>query len=188
MLILVIFPVNDMEFYSRPSRMVYSWGTNDGLTVAGIGCPYQTFKSLRGDFDTAFYSELQEFAPGFHDRAREAKLESQWLAGATRNFRRQPWGAGWALVGDAGLTMDPVTACGITNALRDARFLADAVQQGFSGAAPMEQAMTRYQNSRDQAVGALYDFTSEMGKHEPPTQEFIDLFTALQYSPEDISA
>ena len=35
---------------------------------------------------------------------------------------RKPHGPGWALVGDAGVTMDPSTAEGITNALRDATF------------------------------------------------------------------
>jgi flavin-dependent dehydrogenase len=33
------------------------------------------------------------------------------------------------LVGDAGLTLDPITAAGITNAFRDAELLASAVDE-----------------------------------------------------------
>lgn len=182
------FPINDMEFFSRPSRMVYSWGTNDGLTVAGICNPYPVFKSVSDDFGAAFYAELKELVPAFHDRAREATRESEWLGGASRNFRRKPWGPGWALVGDAGLTMDPISACGISNALRDARFLAQAIQRGMSGTLPLEQALAGYEEQRDRTVTALYDFTCDMAKLEPPTDEATELFTALQYSPEDISA
>jgi flavin-dependent dehydrogenase len=38
-----------------------------------------------------------------------------------------PSGLGWALVGDAGLRMDPITGQGIADAFRDAELLADAV-------------------------------------------------------------
>ena len=43
-----------------------------------------------------------------------------------------PWGPGWALVGDAGYWKDPISAHGLTDALRDAELLARAV----IGAAP----------------------------------------------------
>ena len=49
---------------------------------------------------------------------------------ALRTFRGQPgyirrsWGPGWALVGDAGYCKDPLSAHGLTDALRDAELLA----------------------------------------------------------------
>jgi flavin-dependent dehydrogenase len=58
-------------------------------------------------------------------------------------FLRQPWGEGWALVGDAGCFKDPITAHGITDALRDAEFLARAVLRGTAG------ALADYQAARD---------------------------------------
>ncbi len=39
-------------------------------------------------------------------------------------FLRRPWGPGWALVGDAGYFKDPITAHGMSDALRDAELLA----------------------------------------------------------------
>ena len=43
-----------------------------------------------------------------------------------KGFMRQACGPGWALVGDAGYFKDPLTAHGITDALRDAELLANA--------------------------------------------------------------
>ena len=45
-------------------------------------------------------------------------------------------GPGWALVGDAGYFKDPLTAHGITDALRDAEFLARAVVDGGRARSP----------------------------------------------------
>jgi menaquinone-9 beta-reductase len=62
---------------------------------------------------------------------------------AGRNgFLRQAHGPGWALVGDAGYFKDPLTAHGITDALRDAELLADASAAG-TAAAFAEYAATR---------------------------------------------
>ena len=49
---------------------------------------------------------------------------------------RQSHGPGWALVGDAGYFKDPITAHGISDALRDAELLARAVIRGSDRAWP----------------------------------------------------
>jgi hypothetical protein len=57
------------------------------------------------------------------------------FAGHEGYFRRA-WGPGWALVGDAGYFKDPLTAHGITDALRDAELLARAVIDGGTRRSP----------------------------------------------------
>ena len=56
---------------------------------------------------------------------------------------RQAAGAGWALVGDAGSFKDPLTAHGITDALRDAELLARAAVDGSPA------AFDGYERTRD---------------------------------------
>ena len=68
-------------------------------------------------------------------------------------FIRQSWGRGWALVGDAGYFKDPVTAHGITDALRDAEALADAIASGS------ERSLAAYQHNRDDLARGLFDVT-----------------------------
>jgi hypothetical protein len=46
------------------------------------------------------------------------------------NVARSSHGPGWALAGDAGLVMDPITGLGIGHALRDAELLSTAILQG----------------------------------------------------------
>ena len=63
------------------------------------------------------------------------------------NYFRVPSGPGWALVGDAGYCKDPITAQGISDAFIDAENVADAIDAGFSGRRPLEEAMADAGNS-----------------------------------------
>jgi 2-polyprenyl-6-methoxyphenol hydroxylase-like FAD-dependent oxidoreductase len=180
-------PLNSMEFYSRPGRMIYAWSTNDGLTLAGICCRYEDYRRLSDDPERNFFAEAEVLTPEFCRRVKAAKRESAWLKGATRSIRRKAFGAGWALVGDAGLTVDPITAAGISNALRDAEHLAEAAHQGLSGEPPLDEALAQFQDRRDASAIPIYEFTKEMAKLDPPPQEIIDIFVALRDNPKDTS-
>jgi 2-polyprenyl-6-methoxyphenol hydroxylase-like FAD-dependent oxidoreductase len=176
-------PIDDMEFYARPGRMVYAWRTNDGLTLAGICFPYRDFRAAVGDRGTTMPVEFDALAPAFGERVRAATRASRWRTGCATSFCRTPVGTGWCLLGDAGLTMDPITAAGITNAFRDAALLADLVDEGGGDLAG---ALAEFENRRNALSVPLFQFTSEMARVEPPTQEVIDLFVGLSQSQDDI--
>jgi 2-polyprenyl-6-methoxyphenol hydroxylase-like FAD-dependent oxidoreductase len=180
-------PLDSMEFYSRPGRMVYAWGTNDGMTLAGICCRYEDYRRLSDDPERNFFAEAEVLVPEFCQRVRAARRGSAWLKGATRSIRRKAFGPGWALVGDAGITMDPISAAGIANALRDAQYLAEAAHQGLSGATPLDEAIAQFGDRRDASAMPIYEFTREMAKLDPPPQQVIDLFVALRDNPRDTS-
>lgn len=74
------------------------------------------------------------------------------FAGLPGHLRRAV-GPGWALVGDAGCFRDPLTAHGITDALRDAELLARAALRG-DGA-----AFGDYAAARDRAAIPLFQVT-----------------------------
>ena len=63
-------------------------------------------------------------------------------------FLRRPWGPGWALVGDAGSWKDPISAHGLTDALRDAELLARAALAELDGGAPAA-GYRGYERERD---------------------------------------
>jgi len=75
-------------------------------------------------------------------------------------FLRRSFGPGWALVGDAGYFKDPITAHGITDALRDAELLSRAV------ARDTESALSEYQETRDLLSDALFDLTDEIAGYQ----------------------
>jgi 2-polyprenyl-6-methoxyphenol hydroxylase-like FAD-dependent oxidoreductase len=178
--------IDDMEFYARPDRMVYAWRTNDDLTVAGICFPFADVREALSDRGTTMHAELDALAPGFGERVRAAERVSRWRTGCATSFCRTPVGAGWCLLGDAGLTMDPITAAGITNAFRDAELLADEVHEGLSG--DLHTSLATFEARRNALSLPLYTFTSQMAMLEPPTQEVIDLFVGLARSQDDADA
>ncbi len=176
-------PIDDTEFYARPGRMVYAWRTNDALTVAGICFPYRDFRDALSDRGATMPTELDALAPAFGERVRAARRMSRWRTGCASSFCRTPVGRGWCLIGDAGLTMDPITAAGITNAFRDAALLAEAVDEGLRG--DLDSALAGFEERRNAVSVPLYQFTSEMARLEPPAQEVVDLFVGLHQSEND---
>jgi 2-polyprenyl-6-methoxyphenol hydroxylase-like FAD-dependent oxidoreductase len=77
-----------------------------------------------------------------------SRIEGQLaIFAGRRGFLREAWGPGWALVGDAGYFKDPLTAHGMTDALRDAELLAAAAVQGsaiaFAAYAAQREALSR---------------------------------------------
>lgn len=102
--------------------------TNDGeacvfLSVSHDG-PHDLLGAMRGGDLGAMAERL---VPAMGRDLAGAKLSGKLrgFAGQVGHLR-EGCGNGWALVGDAGYFKDPITAHGITDALRDAQLLADA--------------------------------------------------------------
>ena len=103
---------------------------------------------------------------------------------ALRTFTGQPghmrrsWGPGWALVGDAGYFKDPLTAHGLTDALRDAELLARGIIAVIDGADERD-ALARYQMTRDALSTALFDVTGVIAGHRWTDAEIPGLLLQL---------
>jgi flavin-dependent dehydrogenase len=67
-----------------------------------------------------------------------------------KGYMRQASGPGWALVGDAAYFKDPLTAHGITDALRDAELLARHLDDGLAGRRDLRAALAAYARTRDE--------------------------------------
>ena len=131
---------------------------------------------------------MLQLAPPFAERVRAARRETRFVGAVVPNFFRKPFGPGWALVGDAGYTKDPITAQGITDAFRDAELCAAALHAALSGASCFEVAMGHYQSTRDQHVLAMYEFTTQFATLEPPPPELARLLDAIYGNPEAMDA
>jgi flavin-dependent dehydrogenase len=136
--------------------------TDQGLTCVYAGTSGRRFHDeVRHDVEAGFSRVLAECAPEL-----AAAIEASPRAGNLRGFPGQPgflrqsWGRGFALVGDAAYFKDPITAHGITDALRDAELLADAVAAGT------EQALARYQEVRDADSMGLFEVSDQIASFE----------------------
>ncbi len=175
-------PMNGrMETYIRGDRGFAAWDTNDGLTLLVGGAPYAQFEENKKDPEGTFMGMLER-VPEFAERVRGAKREERISGTAVPNYFRKPFGAGWALVGDAGYNKDFITAQGISDAFRDAELCSTALDNWMSGAEQFESAMSTYQATRDQHVFPNYDFTIQIASFQPPPPEQLQLMSAMMAS------
>jgi 2-polyprenyl-6-methoxyphenol hydroxylase-like FAD-dependent oxidoreductase len=85
-------------------------------------------------------------------------------------------------VGDAGYYKDPITAQGISDAFRDAEFIAEALDAGFTGHQALAEALAAYQRQRDDAAAPGFATTLQFAQMAPPTPEMQQLFGALRHN------
>jgi len=135
--------------------------TNAGQVCVSLSVPASQFTPLFAHQPNRPFRELlSQVAPDLGrqiDRAGPVRLSG---FGGQTGFFRTAYGAGWALVGDAGYFKDPLTAHGITDALRDAELLARAIDAGS------DAALAGYQEQRDAASLELFETTDAIASFD----------------------
>jgi flavin-dependent dehydrogenase len=180
-------PAGTGEIYGRPGCAIGAWPTNDGLLMTYLAWPIARFDEFRRDVEGNFLRTLD--AVGLGERIRAGRRAERFRGTPDLpGYLRQPYGLGWALVGDAGLLLDPITGQGISHAFRDAELLTDAVADGLGGIRPLAEALGRYHRARDRAARPMYDFTARLAAVSPPSPAEMALFQALARRQEDADA
>src|SRR5687768_8093891 len=157
-----------IEVYMRdhPAFML-TFPTHHGLTCVATQVPIEQFPAFRADTEKVFMEKM-ELAPELAGRVRQGKREEKFFGSADLpGFFRKPYGPGWALVGDAGYHKDPITALGISDAFRDAELLVEAMDAGFSGKLPLEDAMAEYERARNEQAMPSYGEACETATFKP---------------------
>jgi 2-polyprenyl-6-methoxyphenol hydroxylase-like FAD-dependent oxidoreductase len=171
-------PVDGFNTMIRGDRGFAAIPTNDDLTLVLVGFPYAQAGAFKANVEANYFEALDR-EPAFAARVRAATREERFAGGGVPNFFRKPYGAGWALVGDAGYTRDPITAQGISDAFHDAELCATAVDDAFSGRRSFDEAMVGYHQTRDARVLPIYEFTTQLATLEPPPPEMQQLLAAM---------
>jgi 2-polyprenyl-6-methoxyphenol hydroxylase-like FAD-dependent oxidoreductase len=154
--------------------------THDDLTLVILGLPEEDFRAARSDVEAAFLRTADTLA-SLGDRLRSGTREERFhTATDLAGYFRKPYGPGWALVGDAGYHLHPVTAQGITDAFLDAERLTEAVDAAFSERSTYDDAMAAYQSARDQHVMPMYEMTFGFAQlDQPPPPDMQQLLGAV---------
>lgn len=148
-------------FYS-PGVSAGAIPTNNGETCVFVSLPPDRFaREISNGSQALFDKVLAETSPEFAEEVSGAILAGH-LHGfpGEAGYFRQSFGAGWALVGDAGYFKDPLTAHGITDGLRDAELLALAIADG------RPEAYRHYQSERDALSIDLFEATDAIASFE----------------------
>jgi len=144
--------------------------TNDGHRCVFAGVHQDRFAEIfKGDLDGGFLKIAAANSPALRDHLENARMVGR-LCGFSGGvgYMRRPHGPGWALVGDAGYFKDPLTAHGITDALRDAELVSRAVLDGRAG------SFVDFQDVRDTLSRPLLDVTDTIATFDWTLDEVQD--------------
>jgi flavin-dependent dehydrogenase len=176
-------PLQGNELYRRERRFMVLAPTNDHLTLIYVAWPAAEFNAFRAHVEGSYLATI-DLIPAVAQRVRQGRRVERIVgAGDMPNCYRKPYGPGWALVGDAGYVKDPITGLGISDAFRDAEFLAEALHAGFTGQRPLEAALASYERRRHAASKPAYDFTLDAARLRPFSGEEVALLHALAHHP-----
>ena len=151
-----------IHFYFFEDLGILAFPTHWGQVCLGVGGARDTFPEFRKDI-AGNYMKLIDRVPALAEQVRAGKQQERFMGTADQpNYFRKPYGPGWALVGDAGYHRDFITGLGINDAFRDAELVTKAVDEGFSGKRPIEEAMADYESTRNDLAMPLYEITTKM--------------------------
>lgn len=123
---------------------------------------------------------VAEGTPQLAERLRAARTPRStrtWTG--LPGYMRRSHGPGWALVGDAGYYKDPLSAHGLTDALRDAELLARAVVEGLGDEISIDNALGDYQTTRDRISHPLFDVVDRIASQRWDDAEIAHLLFRL---------
>ena len=164
------------EVALRDTFGMAAFPTHGDLTLVIVGLPDDAFQAARHDVENAFLRTL-DLWPALGERVRSGRREERFRSARDlAGWFRKPYGPGWALVGDAGFHLHPITAQGITNAFLDAERLSAAIDDAFTGRSPFADAMAGYQQARDDDAMPMYEMTfdlAQLDKPPPPESEML---------------
>jgi len=175
-------PVPTFEFHWRGENLILTFPTDEDLQCVVVLPPQSEFsvwrKAPQVHFEAAIASDTA-LAPRMRGVRRIHAVRG---TGTLRSYLRQPFGPGWALVGDAGAAIHPCIGAGMDHAVVSAEFLADALHRFFSGAEPWEQAMEEYRSRRDRRIRPTLEFAvhlGSLGSPDPHSSRWLALVSTM---------
>lgn len=170
---------------SDPPRVLLTYPTNGGLVLTVAQWPKRDFHRVRADVEGNVRAVLS-LMPGLAERFARGRVVGRFLGTADQdNIIRTAHGPGWALVGDAGLHVDPRNAQGMRHAFQSAVLLADALDAALRGQVPVLDALAAYQRQRDAAQRPDFEATCRSVRFPPPSDDDRRLRAALRRNQPD---
>jgi 2-polyprenyl-6-methoxyphenol hydroxylase-like FAD-dependent oxidoreductase len=176
-------PADGYEWIFRTNAAAGLIPTNDGLTCVFAGASPRRIG--RGGL-TILEEVVRDASPDAADRvaAGTGPTGLRTFTGRPGHLRRA-WGPGWALVGDAGYWKDPLSAHGLTDALRDAELLARAVVAAAADPSEEAEALAQYQAVRDRLSLPLFDVVDTIAAQRWSDDEIGGLLLQLSSAMSD---
>jgi menaquinone-9 beta-reductase len=147
---------DDLAFLSSP--------TDGGLYMAGLAVDIGRAREFHADRERNFaegltrWPELADLLAGSRQEG-PVRVMTNW-----HGYFRRSAGPGWVLVGDAGHFKDFTPAQGISDALRQAKTLAESISKGLSQSGEIDAHLHRWWRWRDSDAYDMYWLAKDMGQ------------------------
>lgn len=159
------------EFHYRGNSLAYCFPCDNELTLVAVSVPIERFTEFKRDPEGMLAAEvatMADLAPRFEFGIREGPVRG---TGSIPGYLRNPYGEGWALVGDAAMVMDPWSGQGIDQGSTHAVMLARHLDRYLSGKANWDSAMESYHQERVDYSMKAYRRTCQFSRDlRPMTQ------------------
>lgn len=149
--------------------------TNADAACVFVSMSPERLRTASGrDWPKLFRQVLRENDEQLDKQIENAPMVSKLFGFVGRpGFLRQAHGPGWALVGDSGCFKDPITAHGITDALRDSELLAQAIVSQW------KDSFEAYQEERDAFARPFLDLSEKIASYAFELEEVQELHRQL---------
>lgn len=166
----------------------FSQDAEDGLTGIGIQASEASFPLFKRDVSVRFHqclNSIPELRWRLANASQVAKISGLLVP---RMYKRRPYGAGWNLVGDAALHVNPVTGQGLSLASYGAASLSRAIREWRSGSS-FEEVMASHQARRDGQCHHNYERAAQAADIDAPIEPWRhSLYQSLAANPEHVTA
>lgn len=172
-------PINHLHITIREGAGAFAFPSSDGSVLVSANLMHGDFLKARRYKEASFHAMLMRVAPKLAAALAEGERIDRFYSGCTRSFVRRAWGPGWALVGDAGMKKDPVTAQGIASAFASADMLATAVDRSLVNEETLAVELAKFERARDDWLLPYYEFTLRLAAFAKPNPELAAFNQAL---------
>jgi flavin-dependent dehydrogenase len=171
------FSAEKLEIYFEPGRVVGAFPTHRREVLIFVQWRVRERRRFKSDLERNYLATIRSI-PAVRHRLGAAQRTSR-IAGLAElpNLFRQPFGPGWALVGDAGHHKDPLLARGISDAWRDSQLLADALSGSWGEEHRLKVALRHYQEIRDYASMPVARLNARLARLDEPLDALAQLWT-----------
>ena len=153
---------------------------NDTQMVLIYG-PNAWWDDFRKNTEQNFYATYDYCDPEMGEKIRAAKREEKFKAcGSMSAFKRQVFGQGWVLIGDACSFKDQVSAMGITHAFRDAELLTTYLDKGLSGDKSLQDSLQNYEKTRSLDYDEYFNLVCQTAEMNPYNQDDLKQFYRMK--------
>ena len=169
-------------------RFAITFPTNDGLDMLFLFWPAEEAREVRRDLDAAFddtLARIPELQGAVKQGRRETRITGTHLL---PNYFRQAHGPGWALVGDAALHRDPITAQGITNAFTHADILGEELGRALAEGRSVDTAAAAYDRRQFEALKPMFDYTVHLAMLQPLPAEIQAMLPVIADDPKAVGS